>query len=171
MIQEKSGHCAGASHERPPKLSWKTGQCISNIRLEDPGPASASRHAMETPMNRSGFDALVQKALGRIPGVFCEAMKNLETIVEDWPDPELMREVTGDPEEVLYGLFTGTPLPDRHFDDAVQYPDLIYLYRGPLEEDFSNPEELAQEIEITLAHEIGHYLGFDEAALAEYGYE
>jgi predicted Zn-dependent protease with MMP-like domain len=122
-------------------------------------------------MKRSEFDAQVREALQRIPGVFREAMKNLEIIVEDWPDPELMKDVTGDPEEILYGLFTGVPLPERHFDDPIQFPDLIYLYRGPLEEDFPDPGDLSREIEITLAHEIGHYLGFDEDTLARYGYD
>jgi predicted Zn-dependent protease with MMP-like domain len=122
-------------------------------------------------MMESDFDARLREALQRIPAVFREAMTNLEIIVEDWPNPELMREVTGDPDEVLYGLFTGVPLPERHFDDPVQFPDLIYLYRGPLEEDFPDPEDLMLEIEITLAHEIGHYLGFDEETLAGYGYD
>ncbi len=122
-------------------------------------------------MKRSEFDAQVREALQRIPGVFREAMKNLEIIVEDWPDPELMKDVTGDPEEILYGLFTGVPLSERHFDDPIQFPDLIYLYRGPLEEDFPDPGDLSREIEITLAHEIGHYLGFDEDTLARYGYD
>ena len=122
-------------------------------------------------MKRLDFDARVREALRRIPEVFREAMSNLEIIVEDWPDRELMREVTGDPDEVLYGLFTGVPLPERHFDDPIQIPDLIHLYRCPLEEDFPDPKDLEREIEITLAHEIGHYLGFDEDTLAEYGYD
>ncbi len=122
-------------------------------------------------MKRAGFDDLVEKALDRIPQIFRDAMHNIEIVVEDWPDPDLMEEVTGDRDEVVYGLFTGKPLPLHSVGDWGELPGLIYLYRGPLEEDFPNPEDLAREIEITLVHEIAHYLGFDEDILAEYGYD
>ncbi len=121
-------------------------------------------------MKRTNFDVLVQRALARIPRRFRDAMENVEIVVEDWPDPEVMREVTGDPEDVVYGLFTGTPLTERHYDDWGQPPALIHLYRKPLEEDFPDPEELAREIEITLVHEIAHLMGFGEQILREYGY-
>ena len=121
-------------------------------------------------MRRSAFDELVQKAIRGIPQRFRDAMHNLEIVVEDWPDPDLMEEVTGDREAILYGLFTGRPLPMRNATDWGDLPSLIYLYRGPLEEDFSDPEELARQIEITLVHEIAHYMGFGEEILEEYGY-
>lgn len=122
-------------------------------------------------MKKSVFDVMVQKALEKIPRRFRDAMQNIEIVVEDWPDPELMEEVTGDRDEVVYGLFTGTPLPERSVGDWGELPCLIYLFRGPLEEDFPEPAELEREIEITLAHEIAHYMGFDEEILEEYGYD
>jgi len=117
------------------------------------------------------FDAFLQHALSRIPEDFQRAIDNVPIIVEDWPDPRTMEEVTGDRDEVLYGLFVGTPLPDRSFGDWGEVPAMIFLYRKPLEEDYPDPEDLAKQIEITLAHEIAHYLGFDEDTLSEYGYE
>jgi predicted Zn-dependent protease with MMP-like domain len=122
-------------------------------------------------MKRAEFDQLVEKALSRIPQPFREAMENVEIVVEDWPDPALMLEVTGDPDEVVYGLFTGTPLTEHHYDDLARLPSLIHLYRGPLEEDFLDREALAREVEVTLVHEIAHFMGFDEEILREYGYD
>ncbi len=122
-------------------------------------------------MKSAAFDILVQKALIRIPLQFRDAMKNLEIVVEDWPDPDLMEETTGERDAVVYGLFAGKPLPMQSVSDWGEIPGLIYLYRKPLEEDFPDPEDLAREIEITLAHEIAHYMGFDEETLAEYGYD
>jgi predicted Zn-dependent protease with MMP-like domain len=60
-------------------------------------------------MKRSEFDALVQEALGRIPQQFRDAMQNVEIVVEDWPDPGLMEEVTGERDAIVYGLFAGKP--------------------------------------------------------------
>jgi predicted Zn-dependent protease with MMP-like domain len=122
-------------------------------------------------MSRAGFTRLVEAALERIPDEFRLAMENVQIVVEDWPDPALMEEVTGDPDEVLYGLYTGTPLPDRGADYGNTTPDVIALYRGPLEEDFPDREELIYEIEVTLVHEIAHYFGFDEETLERYGYD
>ena len=121
-------------------------------------------------MKRQDFDRRIRNALEKIPPVFREALQNVQIVVDDWPDPDLMEEVVGDRDEVLYGLFTGKPLPERHYDDWGDLPSMIHIYRGPLEEDFPEPEELEREIEITLVHEIAHYLGFDEDTLEEYGY-
>lgn len=122
-------------------------------------------------MKRGDFDSLVKRALQRIPREFQEALENIQIVVDDWPDPELMEEVTGDRDEMLYGLFTGTPLTQRSFGDWGDLPPVIHIYREPLEEDFADPDELAREIEITLVHEIAHYLGFDEETLQRYGYD
>ena len=51
-------------------------------------------------------------------------------------------------------------------------PDTISIYRLPLEEAFSDhPDELQQEIRITVLHELAHYFGIDEDRLAELGYD
>ena len=121
-------------------------------------------------MKRAEFEALVEAALRRIPRRFRDAMHNLGIIVEDWPDPDLMEDATGDRNEVLYGLFTGRPLTERRHDDWGELPSMIHIYQKPLEEDFPNRDELAREIEITLVHEIAHYLGIDEETLDRYGY-
>jgi len=122
-------------------------------------------------MDHPSFMALVEHAMERIPDEFRMAIQNLQIVVEDWPDPAVMEDVTGDPDEVLYGLYTGTPLPDRGAGYGNTMPDVITLYQGPLEEDFPDRDELCYEIEVTLVHEIGHYFGFDEETIERYGYD
>jgi predicted Zn-dependent protease with MMP-like domain len=122
-------------------------------------------------MNRKEFDSLVRKALLEIPREFREVLKNIQIVVDDWPDRNLMEEVSGDSDEGLYGLFIGRPLTECHFDDWGELPPTIHIYRKPLEEDFPDVEELAREIEITVAHEVAHYLGLDEETLKSYGYD
>ncbi len=114
-------------------------------------------------MAATGFDQLVKRALKRIPAEFREIMQreNIAIVVLDWPDPQLVEEVLGDKTDLLYGLFTGIPLPDRQIQD-MELPNIIHLFRGPLEQDFPDPADLEHEVAITLFHEIGHFMGMDE---------
>jgi predicted Zn-dependent protease with MMP-like domain len=121
-------------------------------------------------MKRAEFESLVESALRRIPRRFRDAMQNLGIVVEDWPDPDLLEEAGLKRGQGLYGLFTGRPLTQRHHDDWGELPSMIHIYQRPLEEDFPDREELEREVEITLAHEIAHYLGINEETLEEYGY-
>jgi predicted Zn-dependent protease with MMP-like domain len=49
-------------------------------------------------------------------------------------------------------------------------PDKITIFRRPLTEAFPDPEQLREEIRITVLHELAHYFGIDEERLDELGY-
>ena len=54
--------------------------------------------------------------------------------------------------------------------DWVAMPSRILVFRLPLEEDFPDPDDLADEVRITILHELAHHLGIDdEDHLAELG--
>ena len=105
------------------------------------------------------FDEHVQAALDGLPAALAAGLDNVAVVIED--------EHPDDPD--LFGLYEGTPLPDRG-ENAGELPDRITIYRLPLEEEFSDPGELEWEIRITVLHELGHYFGLDEDRLAELGY-
>jgi predicted Zn-dependent protease with MMP-like domain len=48
-------------------------------------------------------------------------------------------------------------------------PDRIVIFRGPLERAFENPAEIAEEVRITVLHELAHHFGFEEQRIAELG--
>ena len=107
----------------------------------------------------TGFDDHVRRALDSLPPELRRALDNVEIVVED--------EHPDDPD--LFGLYEGTPLPERG-DWAGALPDRISIYRLPLEESFADPTELEKEIRITVLHELAHYFGIDEDRLDELGY-
>jgi predicted Zn-dependent protease with MMP-like domain len=106
------------------------------------------------------FEAHVRAALDSLPPELAGALRNVAVVVED-ENPE---------EPDLFGLYHGVPLPERG-DDVGLLPDKISIYRIPLEESFSDPDELREEIRITVLHELGHYFGLEEERIAELGYE
>jgi predicted Zn-dependent protease with MMP-like domain len=122
-------------------------------------------------MPSGNFDRALRKALSDLPPVFREALDNVAVVVEEWPPGWLLDELGIPAEDTLYGFYHGIPLPDRSIQDSGNLPDKISIYRGPLEEDFPDREELCREIRVTLLHEIGHYFGMDEEELSRLGYE
>jgi predicted Zn-dependent protease with MMP-like domain len=107
------------------------------------------------------FEEHVQAALDSLPPKLAAALENVAVVVlEEHPE---------DPD--LFGLYEGTPLPERGVGTAGRLPDRIAIYRRPLEESFGDPAELEEEIRITVLHELAHYFGLDEDRLEELGYE
>jgi predicted Zn-dependent protease with MMP-like domain len=106
------------------------------------------------------FEDHVRAALDTLPPHIASALRNVVVVVED--------ENREDPD--LFGLYQGVPLPERG-DDTGLLPDTISIYRIPLEESFPDPEELRDEIRITVLHELAHYFGLDEDRIADLGYE
>lgn len=122
------------------------------------------------------FDSIVKVAILELPEKFQQYLKTVPVLVEDEPSAEHWAELEApeneEDDEELYGLYVGTPLTERSSLDAPVEPERIYLFRGPLyrlaEED---PQMLAEEIRITLLHEIGHHFGMSEEDLERLGYE
>ena len=115
------------------------------------------------------FDRLVDRAVARIPQPFRAALDEIALVIDDEPSPEQLRENGLEADETLYGLYEGVPL-DEWGGDWVPVPTRIVLFRLPLEEDFPDPDDLADEVRITILHELAHHLGIeDEDRLAELG--
>ncbi|MBA3381210.1 MAG: metallopeptidase family protein [Actinobacteria bacterium] len=106
------------------------------------------------------FEDHVRAALDELPPNLAQALRNVAVVVED--------EHPDDPD--LFGLYHGVPLPERG-DMSGLLPDKISIYRVPLEETFRDPEELREEIRITVLHELAHYFGLDEDQISELGYD
>ncbi len=106
------------------------------------------------------FEDHVRAALDSLPADVAGALENVAVVVED--------ENAEDPD--IFGLYQGVPLPDRGTGYSGTLPDRIAIYRLPLEETFTDPDELEREIRVTVLHELGHYFGMDEDKLAELGY-
>jgi predicted Zn-dependent protease with MMP-like domain len=113
-------------------------------------------------MTRERFQQLVLEAVTLIPKRFRREMKNLALVVEDEPTDELLDEMEIEPPDSLYGLYQGTPLPERSWGYGNSLPDRITIYQRPIEEDCEDEDEMRAVIGETLIHEVGHYFGMSE---------
>lgn len=107
------------------------------------------------------FTALVERAMEGLPSEFAELLDNIAVVVEDEPEPELLREMGMAADEDLLGLYTGVPLAEREAAYA-GLPDQVVLYRLPLVRICRDRRELIREVRDTLVHELGHYFGLSD---------
>ncbi|KAB2812296.1 metallopeptidase family protein [Pimelobacter simplex] len=117
---------------------------------------------MPVEMSPEEFDALVDTALDEIPDELARLVRNVVVLVEEEP-PE------GEPDDLL-GLYDGVALTERDSSMLPHLPDRIFLYRGPLLDMCDDEEDLANEVRITVVHEVAHHFGIDDARLHDLGY-
>jgi len=113
-------------------------------------------------MNRRRFEALVEKAMRRLPRRFKDKIANIAVVVEDWADDETLADVGVEPPETLYGLYRGIDLTQRDSSYGNVLPDTIHIYQGPIEEDCADEAEMEELVRETVIHELGHYFGLDD---------
>ncbi len=114
-------------------------------------------------MQQKEFEQLVEQVLSTFPDEYAGRLHNLVFIVEESAGAELLDEQGFHVPEDLLGLFSGTPLGERSFDQIDIGPELITLYQRAIEaEAETSGLSLHQVIRETLWHEIAHYFGFSE---------
>jgi predicted Zn-dependent protease with MMP-like domain len=117
------------------------------------------------------FDGIVKRAIDRIPEEIRQHLANIIITVRKRPSRQMLKEMGVPPGETLLGLFEGVPLIERSVVEPPLYPDTILLFQEPLEEMCETAKELEEQIEITVVHEVAHFIGMSEERLAELGYE
>ena len=122
-------------------------------------PSGSSRHVR--------FERLVAQALAGIPEPFASKLAEVAVIVDDEPSLELRRLERLADDETLYGIFE--PADADFLSGWIREPDRIRIFRLPLEEDFPDPDDLADEVRITVVHELAHHLGIDDDRLTQLG--
>jgi predicted Zn-dependent protease with MMP-like domain len=118
-------------------------------------------------MTRERFEELVEQALRAIPKRFRDAMVNVAVIVEDEPPPYIAEDMDMDSDAELFGLYEGTPLPERGAGYGNTLPDRISIYRLPIEHACATEDEIKTCIAETVIHEFGHYFGMSEEEIEE----
>lgn len=109
-------------------------------------------------LTRRYFEELVADALDQIPSELAQLMDNVVITVED------------ESQEGLLGLYEGIPLTERGDSYFGVLPDQIFIYRRNICAICETPEQVVDEVLITVVHEIAHHFGIDDARLTELGW-
>jgi predicted Zn-dependent protease with MMP-like domain len=113
-----------------------------------------------------GFEKLLSEAIDDIPPPYSDHLQNVAFILEDEPTPEQRLKLNLYPNETLFGLYEGVPLPQRN--GALKLlPDKITIFMNPLMAVSRNLAELKIHIGHTVWHEVAHYYGLDHKRIHE----
>ncbi|GAA4899876.1 metallopeptidase family protein [Streptomonospora salina] len=105
------------------------------------------------------FEELVADALDAIPENLTGYMDNVVITVAEAP-----------PEPGLLGLYEGVPLTERGEGYFGVLPDQISIYWREICAVCATPEEVVEEVRVTVVHEIAHHFGIDDERLHELGW-
>ena len=106
---------------------------------------------------------MVVQTLHNLPAELRDAARQVPVCFEDLPDKALIADGL-DPD--ILGLFVGAPRHE-HANDPGPPPQIILYLENILLECGEAGTSFNEEVRRTYLHELGHYLGLDEEALAE----
>lgn len=127
----------------------------------------ASRTAQRARHRR--FHLMVQRIVDSLPPNVQALLEDVAIVVQEEPDHHQLIDSGSDEESELFGLYQGIPKIDRSSGYTMVLPDRITIFAGPLSRAFETRAELEDEIRITVLHELGHHLGYDEDGLDALG--
>lgn len=110
------------------------------------------------------LEELARDAFKGLPKSFRKLCGDLVFVVQDFPDGDVVRDMTLESEFEILGLFQGPDL--AHSDSAHAQQTMIFLYRRPILDYWAeNDETLGHIVRHVLIHEIGHHFGLSDSEM------
>ncbi len=125
---------------------------------------------MPYPVSKKDFENIVQRAISDLPQPFSEFLEEVPIEIHTRPSAKLLRELGMEQDELLMGLYRGVDRTRRSVEDSGRLPDVIYIFQEDHELVCDRREQLVEEVQKTVLHEIGHHFGMSEQDLDELGY-
>lgn len=121
-------------------------------------------------VSQEQFEDLVGEALDALPEQFRQHLDNIAVTIAEWPSPAELQQVGATSPYYLLGIYQGVPLTRRGYGYNLTLPDRIVIFKGPIQAISYSPTDIRNQVERTVAHEIGHHFGMSDAYLRELGY-
>jgi len=123
-------------------------------------------------IKQADFERAAEEAFRSLPEHIRQYVSNCPILIAELPEAELVRGESLSPQ--ILGLFQGTPATEPGASPTFGTEpridtDRIMLFKRNLEKVAGSSEELVQQMQITVKHEIGHYLGLDDDELDRLG--
>lgn len=109
------------------------------------------------------IERLARAAIEQLPDQFRSWLTDVLLRVEDFPDEDVIAEMELESPFDILGLYQGRPVGEKSVDLSGALPDVIYLYRRPILDEWAESgESLEALVTHVLVHEVGHHFGFSD---------
>ncbi len=109
------------------------------------------------------IEVLAASAWERLPEEFRAKAADVLIRVEDFATDEVLESLGIESPFDLLGLYHGVSLDQKSVMDLPRQPDMVFLYRRAIIEEWGEGEEtLGRLVAHILVHEVGHHFGFSD---------
>ena len=113
------------------------------------------------------FREVVAEAIDNLPRSIREYIADVPILVEDFPSDQMISEQNVSPQ--ILGLYVGVPRIEaesaQHDGDFTR----VILFKKNVEKICRDRDDLIEQIQVTVRHEVGHHLGLSEEDLERLG--
>jgi predicted Zn-dependent protease with MMP-like domain len=120
------------------------------------------------PPDLDTIETLARAALATLPAPFDAAARDVALRVEDLASEALLDDLGIDDPFSLTGLYDGIPLTEKSVMDQPGQPDVIWLFRRAILDEWIGRGDIALGDLVThvLVHELAHHLGWSDDDIA-----
>lgn len=115
-------------------------------------------------VSQEEFEQYINEGIAALPKLYQSKIDNVAFLTEDYPTPEQRLKLNLYPNETLFGLYEGVPLPARN-GTLKLLPDKITIFKKPIEAFSRSREDVKEHVRHTIWHEVAHYYGLDHARI------
>ena len=121
-----------------------------------------------TPPDAGDIAAMAEAAIADLPAPYRDAAREVTLRVEDFAPDAILAEMGFDDAFELTGLYDGIPLTEKSVADQPRGPDLIWLFRRPILDEWCGRGDVAlgDLVAHVFVHELAHHFGWTDADIA-----
>ncbi|HEX9857981.1 MAG TPA: metallopeptidase family protein [Paracoccaceae bacterium] len=114
------------------------------------------------------IEQLAHGAIADLPEPYRAAATAIVLRIEDFPPDEIMAAMGIEDPFELTGLYEGIPLTEKSVMDQPHHPDMIWLFRRPMLDEWAERGNvsLGELVTHVLVHELAHHFGWSDADIA-----
>ena len=114
------------------------------------------------------LEQLAHEAISTLPEPFREPATHIRLRIEEFPDEDMLDELQIDDAFELTGLYDGIPLTEKSTADQVIKPDVIWLFRRPILDEWAERGDVSIQglVFHVVIHELAHHFGWSDEDIA-----
>jgi predicted Zn-dependent protease with MMP-like domain len=113
------------------------------------------------------FRRAADEALENLPRSIREYVSDVPLLIEDFPSEDLLGRENISPQ--ILGLYFGVPRTEAETTAQPTELTRVVLFKRNLEKVCRDRDDLIEQIQVTVRHEVGHHLGLSEEDLERLG--